>query len=695
MPSALQQALGMELQYSTTVTESGETLTVYDTELIKHMDLTKRQAAGYTSLIAVQDQSLRVQEQIVQIGNAVVGGLEMQANQIRANNIFWGQMNPLIAENIQLSQQQALAEIDVTQALTNRTKQQFLINNGLIEGKQAAQAWLETTIQSAAADAMLEKEMQKLVGGIEGLPPGLMLTTEQLQAFGEEMIRTGSIAETKMNVLDEAFSAGRGAIGALVDAAVEGGEEFREAWKGIDKDLFPKGEGGEIKDAINDFADVTQALEDLKLTVGTFQAMKSFGMLDEKEIAKWSGEVQEQLRGVRSEIEDLGPVGEKLGPKIVDPFLKLAKDGLTTAELNTISQFVTEFERIDAMEGPITPDQLRYLEQYSKKLREGAKDLEEWNKMIDEGIDKNHKWGESLSKQRTLTPKEVSEDAKKLPDSFTSQFPSTFGKDGGKGDKGEDPSKVFKSQTDAIRAAAQAAQTALKNLADQGSNSISILVKNSAAHVKTLDTYFRVTVPVAAQATQTSLANMGVQGSNSISLLVKAGAIWTATIRVITDDIVAWVKQNNTLARTLVVVEKDVRAVISANNILARTIVTVGKDFKSAAGDADDFASALEDVADAAKEATKQLKALKAAGGGGAVSAQGGFHTGRLEEDTIILAHKGESVDIGPGTERKRTTIREGNSGPINITIVTHNELDGERIGTTVTRKTFRNMSTR
>ena len=78
---------------------------------------------------------------------------------------------------------------------------------------------------------------------------------------------------------------------------------------------------------------------------------------------------------------------------------------------------------------------------------------------------------------------------------------------------------------DSISKGAQAAQTALANLAKQGTNSMSILEKGVAIHTKSLDTFLGKTIPIASQHSQTSLANLSNEGVKSLNALAHASSV--------------------------------------------------------------------------------------------------------------------------------------------------------------------------
>jgi len=189
------------------------------------------------------------------------------------------------------------------------------------------------------------------------------------------------------------------------------------------------------------------------------------------------------------------------------------------------------------------------------------------------------------------------------------------------------------------------------------------------------------------------------QLARTTAQLIKNNNVYAQTVVQVTDDhnqlartIVTMVKDNNqfaktqvqltknnnTYAQTVVQVTKDHNQLAKTqvqltknNNTLARTIVQVGKDFSKAAGDAKDFAKALIAVAAAAKKARSATGGSST--GGGTEMAQHGMHK-TLAQDTMILAHKGERVDIGPGSGGDGTGgISAGTNGTIVVNLTNVN----------------------
>lgn len=109
--------------------------------------------------------------------------------------------------------------------------------------------------------------------------------------------------------------------------------------------------------------------------------------------------------------------------------------------------------------------------------------------------------------------------------------------------------------------------------------------------------------------------------------------------------------QNNKAIKTVDVVAKRIDS-------LEKIKPSISLDNKAAIKAVDVVARRIEDLN---RTVTVRVRTV-----GGSVSAQGGFHTSQLPEDTVIFAHKGESAHIGPGQAKASSG---GGSGPVFIEI--------------------------
>jgi len=209
------------------------------------------------------------------------------------------------------------------------------------------------------------------------------------------------------------------------------------------------------------------------------------------------------------------------------------------------------------------------------------------------------------------------------------------------------------------------------------------IVKDINTYAKTVVTLTK-DISVYAKAIVTTVKDHNTF-AKTIVTIIKDNNTYAKTIVTVTKDInqqakatVQQTKDNNQLAKTLAQLTKN-------NNTYAKTIVTVTKDINQAAratsqweSDNKSLASSLGKVASAAKNAANAIRSVPSGGGSGGFnfgSAQGGLHT-TLGSDTLILAHAGERVDIGHGSNS------EGNFGVFNGTVNLHisgNDIVNER----------------
>jgi len=233
MPEALQKSLGVHQEFAATLDTVKGKVSIADAELAKHVHQVNLEAAGYTSSNAIIGQSIKVKEELVKIGTAVVGGVEEERNHIAALNLFWGQMNETIKAGILTAQQQTIASIDVTKALTNQTEQQFLVNEGMIAGKEAAMQFLQETIVGAAQNKQYQASLIDIATtmGID-LPQGFALTSEQLQNAIVDFRETGSAAIVLSDAIDAHLAPAIQVLGNVLQA--KNFKEFKDAFKNLE-----------------------------------------------------------------------------------------------------------------------------------------------------------------------------------------------------------------------------------------------------------------------------------------------------------------------------------------------------------------------------------------------------------------------------------------------------------------------------
>ncbi len=285
MPIGLREATGMQQQYSTTVQTAEGVTTAYDAKLLEHLNTTRFLAAGYTNLNAVQNESIGVQEQVVEIGNGIVGGIEQQTNSIKAANIFWTQMNDTIKQDILSNQQMAISSVDVTQSLTNQTKAQYMTNTGILAGKQAARDYLDQTIMGVAQNKQYNTSLLEIANtmGIK-IPQGMQLTSAQLEQVIFRFRETGSAAGVFADIINQRIAPAIQTLGGALTA---------KSWKEF-KDAFGKLEFGDTPDKLvkkfegldNMVRKINEDAREMNTVFSEMDLAESLGKLDPKMFAQ-------------------------------------------------------------------------------------------------------------------------------------------------------------------------------------------------------------------------------------------------------------------------------------------------------------------------------------------------------------------------------------------------------------------------
>jgi hypothetical protein len=316
--------------------------------------------------------------------------------------------NGLLALNLQLAQNKNALDLTANsyqfhnQGLVDGTIQAGKFLTGLIQNKAQAEAFRQelarlnpelgniqqqysltndeimkyATLQNQGGDAagfladIIEKRLVPALA--VALPAGIVVTEDEIKALNDEFTKTGSTAVTMNEIMNNAFAEARAGVTELVSAAVQGGDQWKDAWKDANKDFIPKGERGEVKDFIDDMADLEIAASDAATQMGIFQEMMSLGMIDEKEMGKWSNDIAEGLRKIRREASDI--IGDDLAHNLVDPFITLREDGLSEADVNAITAFESKFAELS--KGGITAEELRILQDSAAAILEAAQNAE-------------------------------------------------------------------------------------------------------------------------------------------------------------------------------------------------------------------------------------------------------------------------------------------------------------------------------
>lgn len=763
MPQALRDATGMQLQYTTTIEKDGKVYDVADVALAKHVALIGTEAAGYTNATAIKGQSLQVQEALVEVGNKVVGGVESQAAAIRASNIFWGQMNSTIAENIQVSQQQALAEIDVTQALTNQNKNQYLVNQGMIQGKLAAQDMLEQMISGEAENKQFvtsATEISKELGIT--LPKNVQLSREEFQKLFDSMKETGTEGQFLAQQLNDRIAPAVQVLGNALTA--KNWKDFKDAFKNLE---FGDTSGklvGKFKDFDNMIRKINEDAREMNTVFSELDVMSSLGKLSPKTFTQGISAIEDQVKHIaKLQDVDLSNIINFLDEikKTKDPAMlvkyhdviamieKDAENGYTSEELRAINDAINKVDPnpLIKLEGAlsglvITTKEFKKLGPLGSIISSGTTPGQEGT-AIPGSFDPNTgrfqytPVGDQKKDGKTSTtsgsdPKAAATNQQVAANNQLDRTIKQLTIDTNLLSKSESvyASVVLNTYKDTI------SQIAGNNLLDRTVRQI-IIDTNLWVKANNLfdSTIAQIIIDVGLWIKQNNLldrtarqiiidTNLWVKTNNvfdstvaqiiiDVGLWIKTNNILDKTIAQIIIDTNLWIKGNNTLDSTIAQLITDTGLMIKANNVYAKTVVQVAKDTDDLASSTKALTSSLSKLESQARQTAKALIAEAAAakaaakarssgggssGGGGDGQAQHGMHT-TLDRDMLILAHRGEDVNIDTvgATQSNRQMRARGGGGEttINLEVTTINELDGNIIGTTVTRKTFRKLSTR
>jgi hypothetical protein len=236
-------------------------------------------------------------------------------------------------------------------------------------------------------------------------------------------------------------------------------------------------------------------------------------------------------------------------------------------------------------------------------------------------------------------------------------------------------------------------QVGIANLANQGLKSLALLAAASSTAINGLRNNMNVGY-VAAGHLQVGIANLDNEGSKSLLQLAQNSS--TAATGMKNNFNVAYVAAGH-LQVGLANLDNEGSASIKelASNITS-ALSKVDSKMASTESKVKELAKAFIALAAAAKKAQSAMSGGSGGGSSGSGN-QHGLHT-TLNADSWLFAHRGERVDIdtvGATQSNKATRASGGGDTTIHLTVNTINQLDGETIGTTVTRKTFRRMSTR
>jgi hypothetical protein len=404
---------------------------------IERQDIIRSSAAVFIGQANAQKVSLGVAEQAAVIGKKLTDGLIEQRDSIEAENLVWSNMgtivkgtNQTMGEWITSQQKAILGSINVTAALTNQTQTQFLVNEGLIAGKEAAKQFLEQTVSGVAQN-------EQYVTSLEGiaqtmgvvLPTGIKLTAAELENVIFEMRRTGDSAIATSAVLQNAFKPATEVFGKLVSAGVEGSKEFGKAWKDLDLSL-PKGLQNAVKDFSKDMTDMQKQFGGISSNIDVvFGAMQSGFKLTESQAASFGDTLSKQL-GKLSEsnpalqrvfepikifLDNLGKGEQVAGlTKVMELWTSLQAifdDGIQTGDVETAMKAVNDI--LGAQVSVVTKAEDAWKKYFSTQ-KEVAKGADQFKKGISGLLDFEKDFGKKEESEKDL--KDLRSGKKVLPD---------------------------------------------------------------------------------------------------------------------------------------------------------------------------------------------------------------------------------------------------------------------------------------
>ncbi len=297
MPQALQNVLGLHQQFTKQVEIGGKMVTLEDKALQAHVALIDQEAAGYTSSNAILGQSLKVKEELVNIGTKVVGGVEEELNHVTALNLFWGQMNGTIKDSILTNQQLTISAIDVTASLTNQAQHQFLVNEGMIAGKEAAQSFIENQIAGAAQTKQYNASLLEIVDtlGIK-LPDGMKLTNDQAELVIQSFEQTGSAAGALAAIINDRIAPAVQRLGDVLTA--KSWKEFKDAFKGLEFGDTPDKLVKKFQDFDNMVRKINEDGREMQTVFDQMDIMQSLGKLDVKTFSQGLDAMSKQVEHI-------------------------------------------------------------------------------------------------------------------------------------------------------------------------------------------------------------------------------------------------------------------------------------------------------------------------------------------------------------------------------------------------------------
>src|SRR4030095_15349007 len=262
----------------------------------------------------------------------------------------------LIDQNLLQTQQQ--------NTLNATTRAYQFYNLGVNEAVATAGEFVTSMIKAEGASSNFRGEVFRLgdemgVTFRDAIPNGIQITDEQFKSLINTFNDTGKFAEELSNVLDTAFSASRSALQKLVDAAVEGGKDWKKAWKDI-KDTLPKNWRDNAEKMFKAQGRMGEILDDIIPKLEIYR--QNWDKASKKEHATAIKDMSDKLEKLETNLSDISDVDIK--ETIFDPLIKLKENGLTQAELNVWEGFFNLYDKLQKEGGGISDEDVTQLQAY-------------------------------------------------------------------------------------------------------------------------------------------------------------------------------------------------------------------------------------------------------------------------------------------------------------------------------------------
>jgi hypothetical protein len=431
------------------------------------------------------------------------------------------QINEIIASEIKYADVLTKTELNlrlVSEGHRDGAIKAYDFAQGLVKGRAEAEAYragLEEVLNS------LQVTSQTTLGDL--IPSYIELTNEELETLAQTFSETGHVGEALANIMNTrmapAFETFSGIVAGMKDS------EFRDAFKEIDFGDLNTEAWKDLKNMAKDMEDITTEGTQMLNIINALRIGVNNDSLKNSTIRQMLDEFGESLQNVI----DIDPDGAKLSwfPKFLDDLSKGDRKAIITLHGDALQYLATAL-----IDKNLTPEELiAFYEKMGISMNDSSdaavqlrtdiddlkltmdrfKEFQKTGKGVDTGMDIEDIVGQQGNFDLTIKD----EHGNIIRDAAGNFVGDT-------GDMDQSVQDVQKAAAD-IAKGLQGVQTAAKNMTDQVSNSMSILVNNMKPHTTTILTYL--------QSSQTAFANLAIQGGNSLAILVKSAKAHVTTLQ--------------------------------------------------------------------------------------------------------------------------------------------------------------------